>query len=240
MIKNNKRLLIFIAAVVVFIIAIIVVTFMYFNQKNSAQDDGIRINNYSNYVKNLSSSERKAIETTLYNTVLMNGSDAKKISTIKDAEIRSSSYQQSSKDNIYSTNFIVDIQSIKQSYKIEDRYSSQKREDSGLYDYTTLVLCLDKSDLIYGDFNCQDRESQENGVTQSDPILKYLPISSLDYTLSIDTNSKDLKLTAKLNLTSIDYKLGEQDAINHYKQEIKDWFTANSLDINSYSITYEY
>ena len=81
-----------------------------------------------------------------------------------DIVIRKNSYRQTMTDAdklIYQTDFIIDLPKVKQSYQVKDSYSPLPAETSGLYDYTTLILCLDKSQLIYGDFNCNDRIKSE-------------------------------------------------------------------------------
>ncbi len=81
-----------------------------------------------------------------------------------DIVIRKNSYRQTMTDAdklIYQTDFIIDLPKVKQSYQVKDSYSPLPAETSGLYDYTTLILCLDKSQLIYGDFNCDDRIKSE-------------------------------------------------------------------------------
>lgn len=84
-----------------------------------------------------------------------------------DIVIRKNSYRQTMIDAdklIYQTDFIIDLPKVKQSYQVKDSYSPLPAETSGLYDYTTLILCLDKSQLIYGDFNCNDRiKSEQRG-----------------------------------------------------------------------------
>lgn len=78
--------------------------------------------------------------------------------------IRKNSYRQTMTNAdklIYQTDFIIDLPKVKQSYQVKDSYSPLPAETSGLYDYTTLILCLDKSQLIYGDFNCNDRIKSE-------------------------------------------------------------------------------
>ncbi len=84
-----------------------------------------------------------------------------------DIVIRKNSYRQTMTNAdklIYQTDFIIDLPKIKQSYQVKDSYSPLPAETSGLYDYTTLILCLDKSQLIYGDFNCNDRiKSEQRG-----------------------------------------------------------------------------
>ena len=81
-----------------------------------------------------------------------------------DIIIRKNSYRQTMTDAdklIYQTDFIIDLPKVKQSYQVKDSYSPLPAETSGLYDYTTLLLCIDKSQLIYGDFNCNDRIKSE-------------------------------------------------------------------------------
>lgn len=84
-----------------------------------------------------------------------------------DIVIRKNSYRQTMTNAdklIYQTDFIIDLPKVKQSYQVKDSYSPLPAETSGLYDYTTLILCLDKSQLIYGDFNCNDRiRSEQRG-----------------------------------------------------------------------------
>jgi len=84
-----------------------------------------------------------------------------------DIVIRKNSYRQTMTDAdklIYQTDFIIDLPKVKQSYQVKDSYSPLPAETSGLYDYTTLILCLDKPQLIYGDFGCNDRiKSEQRG-----------------------------------------------------------------------------
>lgn len=84
-----------------------------------------------------------------------------------DIVIRKNSYRQTMTNAdklIYQTDFIIDLPKVKQSYQVKDSYSPLPAETSGLYDYTTLILCLDKSQLVYGDFNCNDRiKSEQRG-----------------------------------------------------------------------------
>lgn len=84
-----------------------------------------------------------------------------------DIVIRKNNYRQTMTNAdklIYQTDFIIDLPKVKQSYQVKDSYSPLPAETSGLYDYTTLILCLDKSQLIYGDFNCNDRiKSEQRG-----------------------------------------------------------------------------
>ena len=236
--RNKRQLAIILSSLLVFA-AIVAIVVSYINQ-GKENLTGLKIANYDTYVKNLPKSERELIENMLYETVLLNGVKEEDIKNVKDALIRESSYKQEFDKKIYTTHFIVDIKSLKKSFRVEDLYSNLSPEQSGLYDYTLLVLCLDKKDLIYGEFKCQDRMSVENGLEQFDPIIQHLPESNLDYSLSLDTSSRKPKVNATLYLSEVDYRLGLESAIEQRKETIKKWFISNSLDINNYIIEYKY
>ena len=125
----------------------------------------ISITNFTAIVKNLPDSERQLLEQNLYATVKMNLSGTTTMPTVTDAVIRGGSYRQTYDEptEVYHTTFLVDIPSLKQTYQVQDDYSSLPPDLSGLYDYTALVLCPSPSDLIYPAFTCQDRLSQESG-----------------------------------------------------------------------------
>lgn len=121
------------------------------------------VNNISNYdstVTNLPQDEADAIYFQLNYTLGLNGVNR----AVTDAVIRDGSYNQQITDvehMIYETTFIIDIPSLKQSYSVIDKYSPLPMEESGLTDYTTLVLCPEADDLIYGEFQCTDRVKWE-------------------------------------------------------------------------------
>ena len=122
------------------------------------------IDNYADYVKNLSDKTRTEIESTLYWTISDNlhGQNP----PTSGAVIRKNSYKQDFTNvarQIYLTSFIVDLENIKQSYRVNSYYSPLPPEITGLVDYTTLVLCLDTADLVYGEFDCTDRIKMEQG-----------------------------------------------------------------------------
>lgn len=118
------------------------------------------IANYNSTVTNLPQAEADAIYFQLNYTLGLNGVNR----TVTDAVIREGSYNQQITDvkhMIYETTFIIDIPSLKQSYSVIDKYSPLPMEESGLTDYTTLVLCPNTDDLIYGEFQCTDRVKWE-------------------------------------------------------------------------------
>ncbi|HRQ86521.1 MAG TPA: hypothetical protein PLY16_00245, partial [Candidatus Saccharibacteria bacterium] len=157
------------------------------------------------------------------------------------ALIRDNSYSQHIEEGNYKTTFIVDVESVQQSYKIQNLYPVDGRIDGVAYDYDVLVLCPSKEELIYEDSNCQDRLSEEKNLPQSDPILAFLPHSTLDYLIEADQFEDDkLRLSITLYLSEADYKSNINSVIEARKQAIDTWMKNNSLDPANYHISYLY
>lgn len=62
----------------------------------------------------------------------------------------------------YTTDFIVDLPSAKQSYRVHDEYYMIPHRYNN--DYALLVTCPHPEDLIYPPFKCTDRIKQEGGT----------------------------------------------------------------------------
>lgn len=117
------------------------------------------ITNYDTTVKNLPTQRKNYASKMLLYTLNDNG-----VSTIPtDVTIRDGSYSQTVNTDTmtYYTTYIVDIPSIKQSYRITDQYSAIDNYDPT--SYATVVTCLNQDELIYGNFNCSDQIRQEKG-----------------------------------------------------------------------------
>ncbi len=110
---------------------------------------------------NLPSEEISAIVQQLNYTLTDNGVTT----TVNDATVRNGTLNQVLTDGnnmIYHTTFMVDIPSLKRSFRVEDDYSPLPVEASGLTDYTRLVLCPTAEQRVYdSDTKCSDRISNE-------------------------------------------------------------------------------
>lgn len=88
---------------------------------------------------------------------------------VSDITIRDGTYSReliNTNKLIYQTTFMLDIPSIQQSYYVRNLYSPLPVEQSGLYDYNTVVLCPNDDQLIYAPFDCIDRVRYEiNGAS---------------------------------------------------------------------------
>lgn len=221
---NNKRLVVVTAiAAIVIIVSIIMVLFA------RQTDKQIIIKNYDEYAKLLPQDRRDAINKALYNIVKSNANDA---------AIRKDSYTETYDDSnkIYSSTFIVDIASVKQSYKIIFTWSKDNnfvlKGDNLRFD------CLTQDQLIYGDFNCS--EVLNIPKISNDPVLDYLPYSNFHYTITLnDSTGNKVELDARIFIYSSDTRgSSKEQAVKKYKAEIASWFTSKGLDINNYIINY--
>lgn len=184
----RKNEIVIILSMVFLIFFILVAIFILYVQKNSdttvvvvndaanessksiTKNNLIKINNFADYEKNIDEDERSRLESILTATVLKNIPRQKTldVNNINDAFIREGTYRQNyEKEKLtYSTFFIVDIASLKQTYRVYDVYSTLPREISGILDYSAVVVCPEKQDLIYGEFDCTDRLREEKARNQ--------------------------------------------------------------------------
>lgn len=245
--KENKKIII---AVALFIVLCLVMIFIAVFNNIPSKRDYLEISNFNEYVENIPNSEKRSIEEAIHHVVTLNTEDSDRITSDTKALIRSNTYSQSFKDDIYETKFIIDIDDLRQSYLIENFYSDLSMEESGLTDYTVSVLCLPPEDMVYDGFGCVDRISQESGLSESDPILRHLPYSTLDYTITAYEYPEDhdheedghahegLSIQVDVLLSEADYKTGVAEVIYSYEEEVEDWIESLGLNPDNYNIEY--
>jgi hypothetical protein len=138
------------------------------------------------------------------------------------------------------TSFIVDIESLGQSYLVRDYYSKKDPSETGLYDYTTQVICLDKSYLKYGDFDCRDRISFENGLPRSDPLFDKLPYQTENYKVTMNGYdiSKKGNLVAEIYTEYSDDKLATTNYAEGQLKIIREWIRSQGVDERLYNLNY--
>ncbi|MFZ2126014.1 MAG: hypothetical protein WAV04_00700 [Candidatus Microsaccharimonas sp.] len=232
--EARRRL--FITAIIFFLVLVVTVVFFYAFRGNPYGDEVI-IKNYRETVKNLSGDYENLIMSSLYHTIDLNMDN---VPEIQDATIRNDSATQTYEktDNVYRGSFIVDMESIKQSYFVEYSYSPDPNS-SAIGGYAIIVSCLPVDDLIYGDFNCKDSLTIESGDT--DPIVGVLPHSTLTYEIkAIANEDSSVRLVITLLLTRVDYNTREAEAVEQYKQEALSWLRTQGYNPDNYSIEYIY
>lgn len=231
---------IFSAIVVVLIIIAIV---MQLSPKN-VYGDGLRIQNFDQKVKNVSTIMRSGVEATLYNVVKKNVPNDTDLLKVDDAYIRDDSNKQNydKPSDIYTGNFIVDIESIKQSYYVQYTYVEDEDSAEGL---TTRVVisCVEDKDLKYGAFKCADFVKEQ--ASENDSIIQYLPFSNFSFRIAADTTAGDdnLILIVELRIPQSDLRgdlASDQATVALYKNEVAIWLKSKNFDPADYTFKYDY
>lgn len=221
------------------LIAIIIGFVIYKTNYEKPYGTEITISNFSSKINNLPDDRKASISAYLYDTVKKNSNQSITVAEIGEAIIRENSNSQvfNSEAKVFNGSFIVDIEKIKQSYKIEYVYSSDKNSDQ-LGGYEVLVLCLPSDKLIYGSFDCKELFEDSEGI---DPIVTALPYSTLSYEIRyIDTGKEKSTLTIRLFVSEADRSTDEAAAVNSYKQEALNWLISKGFNPDNYEITYSY
>jgi hypothetical protein len=232
---NPKQKIIIISLVFLLIIISMSLFFIKLHDNNNGT---IGINNYNKYTANLPADRRDAINNTLYK-IVENNSNSNNPS-INDAAVRDNSVEDNYNNttNIHSGFFIVDMKSIKQSYLISYKWSSDEN-NINLGGYTATASCLSLDKLLYGDFNCKDDFANSTNTTSRNPILDYLPYSTFNYTVTANNDSGKITLNVNIILYSSDTRNGQRDnSISKYKTEITDWIKSKKLSPDNYLMNY--
>lgn len=243
--NSRKKQLTIISAIfgAIVVVLIIVAIVMQLSPKNE-YGDGLRIQNFNEKVKNVSTTMRSGVEATLYNVVKKNVSKDTNLLKVDDAYIRDDSNKQdyNKPSDIYTGNFIVDIESIKQSYYVQ--YTYVKGEDSSEGLTTRVVIsCVEDKDLKYGAFKCADFVEEQAG--KNDSIIQYLPFSNFSFYIAADTTAGEdnLILKVELRIPQSDLKGGlaaDQAAVSLYKNEVTTWLKSKNLNPTDYTFEYNY
>ena len=205
---------------------------IYYFQNSSNQ---ISITNNDKYLKSIPDSIKKELYQSLYVKI----KDDNKLNTYKsDTIIREKSFSEKFNKNtkIYNDIFIIDIPSIKESFKIHLSWSPDSTVDLG-YEYLNFS-CLEKSEVIYNDFNCEKSLGLQKEI--DDNIIKLLPYSTFHYSVALgNTTSEKIELKITIYLYSSDTRNSSREsAINKYKTDFQNWMNVNNLSSDNYKITY--
>jgi len=244
--NDSRRKLLTVIAIVfgaMVIIALIIALVIQVTTKNE-YGESIKIQNYNQKVKNISQQLRSATEANLYNTAEKNNSGGNDLKKINDARIRDDSNTQDydKAADIYSGKFIVDIESIKQSYLIQYTYVKDEDSTEGL---TTRVMvsCVEQKDIKFGSFKCGDVIQEQS--SKNEDIIQYLPYSNFSFNIAADTTAGDDKLIllVELRIPEADLKgdlASKQSVVAMYKNEVAKWLESKNLTPSQYTYEYNY
>lgn len=241
--NDKKKLYIFIAAgVLVLIVLSFLITFLSRDSGENQYGKRIRIQNYTGVQKTPPTELRDTTESFLYTVTQLNNSETLNSAKISDAVIRSdsSTSEYSDKTATLDGEYIVDIASLKQSYRVQFSYSNQVM-NTNTSSSPVIVSCLPINKLKYGDFKCTDLMAQESGVNSA--ILPYLPYQNYSFKIVPLVESGKITLNVTLTIPAIDLKgdiSSRQEVVSLYKNEVLKWIRSKDDDPSNYTIVYNY
>lgn len=238
----SKQKLFIIGIGLLLLIAVVVFLKVQESQKNSFGDE-IEITNLKDETsKSKEPSEKMAIDYVQYallGAVNMNVEKPIEDKQIKDAQIRSGTFNQtySKEHNVYTVTFIVDIESLQQSYQASYQWAKDKKSKYSLDEWGSNVRCLPQSKLIYEDFKCKDMFTEMGGEEES--IIKHLPHSTLSYRITLGP-SMPYVLNIVISTNAADERGDAKAAIEKYKNQANEWIRSVGFDPQDYTINYTY
>lgn len=243
--KAVKQKIVIAGAAFVAVIAIVSVIYLLFFRPGSPYGNEVAIKDFHQRIKNLPDDRRQAIGAALYNMVRKNtNNQAITPSDIGEAIIRANSETQrhEPKDKLYVGQFVVDIEKVEQSYRVEYRYaeSGDSRLVSG---YPVVVACLPKDQLVYPPFECKGTADSEN--TGVDPLIQHLPYRSLTFNIDSEQGKAGGKRTLRVTLRISQSQLKGDEAakravVADHKKQVADWIRRQGGTPANYTILYNY
>lgn len=242
--KKRLRLIVIIGIIFLVVLAVVLLIVDQVMNKNP-YGNYIKIQNYDAKVKNISKDYENKITSSLYDIVVLNLNEEIDGTAVEDAFIRESSEVQNeaTRGSRYSGSFIVDIESLQQSYRVQYSYSNITN-DNFVSGYPILLSCVNPQDVKYTDFKCKDLTNTETTInTPKDSIVNFLPYSTLSYSLRGDLTGESLIIHAELRIASVDMPTDtneRREVIQTYKNMVTDWIRSKGYDPTTYTIEYNY
>ena len=199
--------------------------------------EGMSISGLSS-VRNLPEDEQDRIAAELLKTVKENlpeGAELPKDS----AKLRSGSISYYNNTSNLASSFIVDIESVRQSYVVTVEWQ-KKADEAKASGYPVTVTCLtDTEKIIYPEFKCKDFVTEAVG---SDLILiRYLPKRADDYALfANDPSAEKPKITATIFIHSYETAYADKDKkAEQVKSHITEYVQSIGGDMDDYIFEYK-
>lgn len=234
MLFSRKQIVI---AVLLFVSLVLVISAIYYVTDVDRNKFGneVKIANLSEYTKNHPSNKEKIdhIQYDLLNTINLNLINPVGDRAISDILVRdgSFSYALNEKTTVHSVDFIVDIESIRQSYAISYQWadSDQARVD----EWGTAVKCLEEKDVKFKDFKCTDMFKQMSPV-EDEKLSKLLPYESSQY--KIASYPTDAQVVISIQIMSNRNSERTKKRFTTYQKEATDWLRSKGVKLGDYRI----
>jgi len=242
--RRAKVVILIVAIAVTVLLAVIAVWGLFRENEyiNPYGNEVVAIKDLEQNTVGLTDNLKVGMMNSLYRIVALNIPEGESMpETIDDAAIRPGSEKMTepNKKSIYTKSFIVDIPSIKQTYRAFYEYSSNREVVSQMANIVVTVSCPNDDDLIYEKFACKEIAYQ--GEPNQDPVIKILPRSTITYEIrAISNPDQTVSLSVTLFPSASDYRSGVSTAVERYKAQALSWLESKDIDPSKYTIKYIY
>lgn len=203
----------------IFFIILMVFSFWnFFNQKEPSVN--MEVAGLVQEIPGLPNRGKDDIEYNIYKAVSRNSVSneiQKKGVYIREGSLVNDYYENM---DIHYVGFIADIPDIRQSYKVVYEWSDDKDNEYLSPDYSAVTMCLDESQLIYGDFNCSDEKNYVKNIIVSDMIRgnEFTLPGYEDIGLSFESSPRYGDFKIKINYLACGYQCICQEVSQEEKE----------------------
>lgn len=224
---NAKQVVLIFATIIGIVFIILLVITIYNALKPNPYGDATSIDGLS--ATGISKDDQDRITANLY-TMIKNHSATDADIPTSGAKVRegSISKQYDETEKINTVDFVVDIESIRQSYNIHVEWSNDKNSSSG---YPYVIRCLDDSqEKIYPEFACTD----DFTASDYEAINSYLPYwgktkNGYDYTIKMQ------KYTDGEKYLEVDIdSCGDKVLMDEALESAKSWVESQGLEQDAF------
>lgn len=239
-VNPKKRLFIIVISFVLLVVGVSAF-YWFINGRGNPEGDSLIIKNLGTYTQGKPSNKDTLnyIEHALFTTVNLNTNPPVKDKSVEDVMVRDGSFSQSydKEKSIHTVKFIVDSESLRQSYDVSYQWSDRSKYSPDLDEWGTTVRCLPKDKVRYKDFTCRDMFS-EMATTADDPLLaKILPYKGDFYAIRYYTGDKaGTVISIQIMINTTGERTKKQFGM--YKKEAENWLVSQGVDLNNYTLMY--
>lgn len=224
---NVKQVIIIFASIILIVFISLLALTIYNAVKPNPYGDSIPIDGLSNL--GIPEDDQDHITANLYETIKSNLAADIDV-PVSGVKIRNDSIQSSydKDEKIHTVDFIVDIDSIQQSYNIHVEWHDSKKYVDG---YPYVITCLNESqEIIYPEFACSDDFSS----TDFEIIIGNLPYygkteNGYEYTIRIQEYTDGEKYL-EVDVDSC----GDQTTMDEALKSAKTWVQSLGIDEDSF------
>lgn len=230
--KINPAILI--ACVFQIIFMVVAGTIIYNSLTPKVEVAKIGIDNYSSVDLNLNltDTQKSVIEGQLASIVALNNAD----NTLSyGAEIRAGSTHDVFIDNynIHFLSSLIDIKELGQSYRVIYRWADQYPNPNVPINYSTMIFCPHKNELIYADFDCHDNFNGRGAEIVLYQLLYNQPF--MDFTVATDGNA-----TTGVEKIYIMPMASDDAAKSAAEQTLRSWLANLGFNLDDFPYTFRY